>query len=96
MVATRTRPGTLDIPSLGRPGPDQVSHAVGFGDVGVGAKVWVLDPNRKERPRQNLAFGLGVKLPTGKEGVTGTVQTATDVRRARRPAITEAPSLKIG
>ena len=80
MVATRTRPGTLDIPSLGRPGPDQVSHAVGFGDVSVGVKAWVLDPNREERPRQNIAFGVGVKIPTGNEGVTDTVQTATGPR----------------
>lgn len=80
MVATRTRPGTLDIPSLGRPGPDQVSHGKGFGDVSVGAKVWVLDPNREERPRQNIAFGFGVKIPTGNEGVTDTVQTATGPR----------------
>jgi hypothetical protein len=80
MVATRTRPGTLDIPSLGRPGPDQVSHAVGFGDVSVGAKVWVLDPDREVRPRQNIAFGFGVKIPTGNEGVTDTVQTPTGPR----------------
>ncbi len=46
MFATRTRPGTLDIPALERPGPDQVSHAVGFGDVSLGVKAWVLDPNR--------------------------------------------------
>jgi hypothetical protein len=80
MIATRTRPGTLDIPSLGRRGPDQVSNAVGFGDVSVGLKAWVLDPNREERPRQNIAFGIGVKIPTGTEGVTDTVQTATGPR----------------
>lgn len=80
MAATRTRPGRLDIPSLGRPGPDQVSHAVGFGDISVGAKAWVLDPNREGRPRQNIAFGFGVKLLTGNEGVTDTVQTATGPR----------------
>ena len=80
MVATRTRPGTLDIPSLGRPGPDQVSHAVGFGDMSVGVKAWVLDPNREERPRQNISFGFGVKVPTGREGVTDTVQTAAGPR----------------
>jgi hypothetical protein len=80
MVATRTRPGTLDTPALGHPGPDQVSHAVGFGDVSVGVRAWVLDPNREERPRQNIAFGFGVKVPTGKEGVTDTVQTAAGPR----------------
>jgi hypothetical protein len=80
MYATRTRPGRLDIPSLGRPGPDQVSQAVGFGDVSVGVKAWVLDPNREERPRHNIAFGFGVKVPTGREGVTDTVQTATGPR----------------
>jgi hypothetical protein len=80
MYATRTRPGTLDIPTSGRPGPDQVSHGIGFGDVSVGAKVWVLDPNREIRPRQNIAFGLGLKIPTGNEGVTDTVQTAAGPR----------------
>ncbi len=80
MFATRTRPGTLDIPTLKRPGPDQVSHAVGFGDVSVGVKAWVLDPNREERPRQNIAFGVSLKIPTGREGVSDTVQTATGPR----------------
>ncbi|MDQ3805226.1 MAG: hypothetical protein M3416_15535 [Acidobacteriota bacterium] len=80
MVATRTRPGTLDIPSLGRPGPDQVSRSVGFGDIGVGGRVWVLDPGREERPRQNISFGFGVKLPTGKKDVRDTVMTAAGPR----------------
>lgn len=80
MVATRTRPGTLDIPRLGRAGPDQVSHSVGFGDVGVGVRAWVLDPGREERPRQNISFGIGLKLPTGRKGVTDTVMTADGPR----------------
>jgi hypothetical protein len=80
MVATRTRPGTLDIPGLGRPGPDQVSRSVGFGDIGVGARVWVLDPGREERPRQNISFGFGLKLPTGKKDVRDTVMTAAGPR----------------
>jgi len=80
MAATRTRPGTLDITSLGRPGPDQVSHSVGFGDIGVGGRVWVLDPGREERPRQNISFGLGLKLPTGRKEVRDTVMTASGPR----------------
>jgi hypothetical protein len=80
MIATRTRPGTLDISALGHPGPDQVSHSTGLGDMSVGVKVWVLDPNRESRPRQNISFGFGLKLPTGNEGVTDTVQTAAGPR----------------
>jgi hypothetical protein len=80
MAATRTRPGTLDIPRLGRPGPDQVSHSVGFGDIGVGGRVWVLDPGRERPPRQNISFGFGVKLPTGRKEVRDTVMTADGPR----------------
>lgn len=80
MAATRTRPGTLDTPALGRPGPDQVSQSVGFGDIGVGGRVWVLDPGRENRPRQNISFGFGVKLPTGKKDVRDTVMTAAGPR----------------
>ena len=80
MAATRTRPGRLDIPRLGRPGPDQVSHSVGFGDIGVGGRVWILDPGRENRPRQNISFGFGLKLPTGRKEVRDTVMTADGPR----------------
>ncbi|MCA1849877.1 MAG: hypothetical protein LC672_02190, partial [Acidobacteria bacterium] len=78
MVATRTRPGTLDIRQLGRPGPDQVSHAVGFGDISVAARMWLIRPPSESR--QNVSFGIGVKIPTGNEGVKDTVQTPTGPR----------------
>ncbi len=80
MYATRTRPGTLDTRTLGRPGPDQVSNSAGIGDVAVTARAWVLDPAREESPRQNISFGFGVKLPTGNEGVRDTVQTPAGPR----------------
>ena len=32
-----------------------------------------LDPEREVRPRQNISFGFGVKIPTGDEGVTDIV-----------------------
>src|SRR3712207_5452010 len=47
--------------------------------MSVGAKIWVLDPGREDRPRQNIAFGFGVKLPTGNEGVTDVVNGQTVV-----------------
>ena len=75
MVATRTRPGKLDIPRLGRAGPDQISHSSGVGDISVSGRMWLVRP--PSETRQNISFGIGVKIPTGNEGVTDTVQTAT-------------------
>jgi hypothetical protein len=60
--------------------PKAVSHGIGVGDMSIGAKVWLLDPGREHRPRQNIAFGFGVKLPTGNEGVTDTVDSVTGPR----------------
>jgi hypothetical protein len=80
MHATRTRPAQLDILRGIPNAPDQVSHGVGLGDIGVTARAWVLDPAREERPRQNISFGVGVKLPTGNEGVTDIVETPAGPR----------------
>ena len=79
MHASRTSPARFNAAGV-QTQPEQVSHSVGFGDISVGAKVWVLDPGREERPRQNIAFGFGVKLPTGKPGVKDTIATAAGPR----------------
>ena len=80
MYATRVRPAQLDrlrgIPDA----PDQVSHGIGFGDVGVTARAWVLNPEREDRSRQNISFGFGLKIPTGNEGVKDIVQTPAGPR----------------
>jgi len=79
MHASRTSPARFN--ALGvQTQPEQVSHGIGFGDISVGGRVWILDPGREKPPRQNISFGFGVKLPTGKPGVKDTVQTATGPR----------------
>ena len=66
--------------------PDSVSHkqsATGIGDVSLLGNVWVLDP--PSHPEGNIAFGFGVKAPTGSNHVanqwywpTGPVPFAAD------------------
>ncbi|HEX8292187.1 MAG TPA: hypothetical protein VF570_10550 [Pyrinomonadaceae bacterium] len=77
--ATRVSPARFNAAGV-QTSPKAVSHGIGVGDMSVGAKVWLLDPGREDRPRQNIAFGFGVKLPTGNEGVTDTVDSATGPR----------------
>lgn len=77
--ATRVSPARFNAAGA-QTSPKVVSHGIGVGDMSVGAKVWLLDPGREERPRQNIAFGFGVKLPTGNEGVTDVVDSVTSPR----------------
>jgi hypothetical protein len=49
------------------------TQARGLGDISVGARRWIFDPAR--HPEQNVSLGLGVKIPTGKDGATDTFQT---------------------
>src|ERR687889_2482064 len=79
MHATRVSPARFNAAGV-QTSPKQVSHGIGFGDLSVGTKVWILDPGREERPRQNIAFGFGLKIPTGRPGVTDTVDTAAGPR----------------
>jgi len=76
--ATRVSPARFNAAGV-ETRPKQVSHGHGIGDMSIGAKVWLLDPGREDRPRQNIAFGFGVKLPTGNEGVTDVVNGQTVV-----------------
>ena len=75
MIATRTRPGIFDrlmgIPNA----PDQVYKSVGFGDISISGRMWVLRPP-PEKPR-NVSIGFGIKLPTGKKDVADWVNTPT-------------------
>lgn len=79
MHASRTNPARFNAAGV-MTQPTQVSHSVGFGDLAVGGKIWVLDPGREKPPRQNIAFGFSLKLPTGKPGVTDTIPTLTSQR----------------
>jgi len=79
LVASRTRPGHVDrlmgIPNA----PDQIYKSVGFGDLAVSGRVWLVRPPAEKR--QNISIGFGVKLPTGKKDVSTTVDTPTGRQR---------------
>ena len=53
--------------------PDQVTHAKGIGDISLAGRMWLL--KNPSESRQNVALGVGVKLPTGKKDVRDTVNT---------------------
>jgi len=55
--------------------PDRIFHSSGIGDISLGARMWLIRPPSESR--QNIAFGVGLKLPTGKPDVTNTFRTAT-------------------
>ncbi|HKQ74339.1 MAG TPA: hypothetical protein VJ810_11665 [Blastocatellia bacterium] len=55
--------------------PDRVFHSNGIGDISLGARMWLIRP--PSEGRQNVAFGVGLKLPTGKPDVRNTFRTAT-------------------
>jgi hypothetical protein len=55
--------------------PDRIFHSNGIGDISLGARMWLIRPPSESR--QNVAFGVGIKLPTGKPDVTNTFMTAT-------------------
>jgi hypothetical protein len=54
--------------------PNRIFDSDGIGDLSVGARMWLIRPPSESR--QNIAFGLGLKLPTGKPDVTNTFNTA--------------------
>jgi hypothetical protein len=54
--------------------PDRIFHSNGIGDISLGARMWLIRPPSESR--QNIAFGVGIKLPTGKPDVTNTFMTA--------------------
>lgn len=77
--ATRVSPARFNAAGT-QTSPKVVSHGIGIGDMSIGGRIWVLDPAREERPRQNISFGASLKLPTGNEGVRDTVDSATGPR----------------
>jgi hypothetical protein len=72
-IATRTRPGQLDRLRGFPNATDQVFHSVGIGDISVGGRMWLIRPPSESG--QNVSFGIGLKLPTGKPDVMDTVMT---------------------
>lgn len=50
------------------------TYAKGLSDIRLSAGYWLLSPEKN--PKRNLAFGLGVKLPTGDYDATGKFYNA--------------------
>jgi hypothetical protein len=80
MYATRTRPGKVDQLAGFVNAPDQVYRSVGFGDVSLSGRVWLIRPPAEKR-QNNISIGFGVKLPTGKKDGSTLVDTPTGPRR---------------
>lgn len=57
----------------GQSRPEQATHANGIGDISLVGRMWLIRPPSESR--QNVSFGLGIKLPTGKPDVRDTVNT---------------------
>jgi hypothetical protein len=53
---------------------DQIFHSTGIGDISIGGRMWLLKPPSESR--QNISFGVSLKLPTGKDNVENTVPSA--------------------
>ena len=79
LAATRTRPGNVDRLAGFPNAPDQVYKSVGFGDLAVSGRLWLIRPPAERR--RNVSIGFGVKLPTGKKDVSTVVDTPTGRRR---------------
>lgn len=79
MIASRTRPGNVDrlqgIPNA----PDQIYKSVGFGDVAISGRMWLVRPPAEKR--QNISIGFGLKFPTGEKNVSTVVNTPTGPQR---------------
>jgi hypothetical protein len=75
LIASRTRPATLDqlrgIPNA----PDQVFHTGGIGDITLTGRMWLVRPPAENK--QNISIGVGLKVPTGEPGAKDTVLTPT-------------------
>lgn len=79
VFASRTRPGAVDrlmgIPNA----PDQIYKSIGFGDLAVSGRLWLIRPPAEKR--QNISIGFGMKFPTGKKNVSTVVDTPTGRQR---------------
>lgn len=82
LIADRKTPGTIYAtrtpPVFGF--PDQHTQAHGISDATLVGHFWLGEP--RSHAQQNVALGLGLKFPTGKDDVTDTfvTPTATTVR----------------
>jgi len=56
----------------------QIFHSSGVGDIFVMGRMWLIRPPSESR--QNVSFGIGVKLPTGNPGLRDTTTLANGAR----------------
>src|SRR5207248_10758002 len=56
----------------------QVFHSSGIGDISMMGRFWLFKPPSESG--QNISFGVGLKLPTGKPGLTDTTTLANGTR----------------
>ena len=75
LIAKRAIPGIIrtsagDIERV--PNGDNTTGSTGIGDASITARHWMFDVDKN--PDQNLALGLGIKLPTGDPSTTDSVQ----------------------
>src|SRR5262249_35857497 len=75
LIASRTRPHTLDLLRGISNTSDQVFHTGGIGDVTLTGRMWLVRPPAENK--QNISIGIGLKIPTGEAGAKDTVLTAT-------------------
>ena len=60
----------------------QLFHSVGFGDLSVVGRMWLRKPPAESG--WNISVGVGLKLPTGNEGVKDTVPATNGVGAVTR------------
>lgn len=69
---------------LGPPaGPRERQESLGFGDLVLTPRVWLLDPAC--HPDGNVQVGFGLKVPTGEEGGTDRYPDLSGANRRSRP-----------
>ncbi len=73
---------SVPLPIQPEPGPRSQQDASGIGDVSLTGRYWLIDPVRADRG--NVSLGLGVKAPTGDEGVTDVYPDLTGQNPERK------------
>jgi hypothetical protein len=73
----------LPIPFTNPPGPRSQQDSSGLGDITFSGRYWLRDGTKM--PKSNMALGLGVKFPTGKDNLTGAFPDRTGGNIAPRP-----------
>src|SRR5437660_785092 len=73
---------SIPTPTSPVPGPRAQQDAFGLGDVSVSGRYWMF--NTQTHRRGNVAVGVGVKMPTGKDDVQDTFPDRNGNNNQRR------------